>query len=286
MSSNVIGVLGATSLVGESLLTLAQQQGFDVCAFSRQPSSGASSVGNVRWVHLPEDGKLEYPRQIALWISLAPIWVLPHFFDSLGTLGARRIIALSSTSVFTKSESSDQREQELAVRLREGENRFMVWADRENIRWTLLRPTLIYKAGRDRNISTIAAFIRRFGFFPVLGNANGLRQPIHADDVASACLQALQRQACFNKSYNLSGPQTLSYQDMVGKVFEEMGKPKRIIRMPRALFRTAVCVLRLIPRFNKLSVAMADRMNQDLVFDSAAAMHDFDFAPLVRGYLE
>lgn len=94
--------------------------------------------------------------------------------------------------------------------------------------WVILRPTLIYGRGRDRNITVIARFIRRFGFFPVLGRATGLRQPVHAEDVALACHRALEAPAATNRAYNISGGETVTYREMVRRVFLALeGGPAR-----------------------------------------------------------
>ncbi|MDI6746185.1 MAG: hypothetical protein QMD17_03475 [Rhodocyclaceae bacterium] len=86
-----------------------------------------------------------------------------------------------------------------------------------------LPPTLIYGLGRDKNIAEMARFIRRFGFFPVLGKATGLRQPIHTADVAGACLGALRAPDAANRDYNISGGETFAYRDMVARVFVAVG---------------------------------------------------------------
>ena len=91
--------------------------------------------------------------------------------------GACRVVALSSTSRFTKDDSSDPEEQAIALRLADAEARVQAWAASHGVEWVILRPTLIYGLGRDKNIAEIARFIRRFGFFPLFGKAKGLRQP-------------------------------------------------------------------------------------------------------------
>ncbi len=95
--------------------------------------------------------------------------------------------------------------------------------------WVILRPTLIYGFGRDKNIAEMARFIRRFGFCPVLGKAAGLRQPIHAEDVAAACLAALQTPCAANRAYNISGGATLTYRDMVARVFSALDRRPRLL---------------------------------------------------------
>jgi nucleoside-diphosphate-sugar epimerase len=257
-----VGVLGATSLVGDKLLSQLQQA-YTVVPFSR--SMAPARVDN-------SDASASIP----YWISLMPIWALSDYFETLSAHGAGRVVALSSTSVFTKKTSKDAAEQELAARFAEAEQRLIAWAVSQKVEVVILRPTLIYGSGRDRNVSEIARFIRRFGFFPVFGAATGLRQPIHAEDVALACRRALEAKHLANCSYNISGGETLTYRDMVVRIFEALGKRPRLITTPLWLFAVAVACIRVLPRFHDWSVAMAERMNQDLVFDHTAAKSDLN----------
>ncbi|MCA8457937.1 NAD-dependent epimerase/dehydratase family protein [Burkholderia multivorans] len=213
---------------------------------------------------------------------MAPIWVLPDYFPLIEASGARRVVALSSTSRFTKVGSGDTAENAVAAKLIESEARVQAWAEQRGIEWVVLRPTLIYGQGRDKNISEMARFIRRFGFFPLLGSAQGLRQPIHAEDVAAACVAALQTPGAANRAYNLSGGETLAYREMVARVFAALGRPARLVIVPLWAFRLAVAMLRCLPRYRHWSAAMAERMNRDLVFDHAEAARDFGFKP--RGF--
>lgn len=197
----------------------------------------------------------------------------------LESRGVRRVVALSSTSLLTKNASSDAAEQALARRLAEGERRFVAWAEAHDVGWVILRPTLIYGLGRDRNVGEIARFIRHLGFFPIFDRASGLRQPVHAEDVAAACLSALAREDALNRAYCLSGGETLAYREMVCRVFSALGKRPRLCSVPLFVFRLAVMGLRRLPRFRHWSMAMAERMNRDLVFDHADAARDLGFAP-------
>jgi nucleoside-diphosphate-sugar epimerase len=147
------------------------------------------------------------------------------------------------------------------------------------VEWVILRPTLIYGGGEDKNIAEIARFIQRFGFFPLLGRANGLRQPVHVQNVAGACLAALQARGVVNFAYNISGGEALSYRDMVGRIFVAMGRPCRLVSVPLWVFCVAVKLLRFLPRYRHWSVAMAERMNRDLVFDHSDAKKDLGFSP-------
>ena len=281
-----VGVIGATSIVGEYLLSLLVEEGWDVVAFSHRESQiKAVEDNSVVWRLLASFKSTEVgyfdqrKEQINLWISLAPISVLSECFSMLLTYGARHIVAISSTSRFTKSESSDHEEKILAQTLAESEELLKSWAKKEKLTFTILRPTLIYGLGRDKNVSAIASFIRSFSFYPVLGAARGLRQPVHAKDVASCCVTALSAKAAINNSYNISGGETISYREMVCRIFVALNKKPRFVAFPLWLFRTAVLFLRMFPPFRHWSAAMAERMNQNLIFSHEEASRDLRFKP-------
>lgn len=276
MINGNVGILGATSLVGEQLISLLRRGDKKVHAFSRMPKVTESD--DLIWHQLLVSDRSQF-EVIKDWLCTTPIWVLPEYFTLLESYGARRIVVLSSTSRFTKADSSDKVEKAIATRLSEGENKLMIWATTKGIDWIVLRPTLIYGHGRDKNITEIANFIRRFGFFPLLGKANGLRQPIHVDDVADACLSALDSLTVVNCAYNISGEETLPYREMVKRVFAALNHSPRLPTMPLAVFSLAVACIRFIPRYRDWSVAMAERMNNDLVFDHSNAVRDFGFSP-------
>jgi nucleoside-diphosphate-sugar epimerase len=215
-------------------------------------------------------------------VHAAPIWLLPPALPALADLGLRRLVAFSSTSRFTKSRSACRRERDLARRLAEGEEGVKSTARARGIAWTILRPTLIYGGGRDRNVSAIAGVVRFLGFVPVAGAAVGARQPVHADDLARAVLAVLENAATFGKSYDLPGGETLTYAEMVGRVARAIGRNPRLVCLPPAALRAAIGIARLLPGLGYLSPRMADRMNEDLRFDAGPACRDFGYAP--RGF--
>jgi nucleoside-diphosphate-sugar epimerase len=235
----------------------------------RQLSASASPLTPVH----EGEGALPY------WICVAPIWVLPDYFALLDSYGARRIVVLSSTSRFTKNDSTDPEDRALSLRFANAEACVQKWAESRGVEWVILRPTLIYGLAGDKNISEIARLIRRFGFFPLFGKANGLRQPIHVADVVDACLAALQTSRGVNKMYNISGGEIITYREMVARVFSALGRKSRSLTVPLWAFRMMVAMLRCLPRYRGWSTAMAERMNSDMVFNHVDAARDLGFKP-------
>jgi nucleoside-diphosphate-sugar epimerase len=259
-----LGIIGASSVVAEYLTQVLPAQ-YQPLLFSRSaPQVQGTSVAEAA---------------VPLWISVMPIWAAPNYFDLFLARGARRIVAVSSTSRFTKAASPIESERLVAAQLAEGEQAFAQWARACGVEFLILRPTIIYGRGRDLNLSLIARFIARFGFVPVAGRATGQRQPLHAQDLAIACIQALETTHLAGKTYAVSGGETLSYYEMVGRIFDALRKRRLIVRLPMSVFGAAISCARLLPAFNHLTPAMARRMNEDLVFDHTPAVQDFGFAP-------
>jgi nucleoside-diphosphate-sugar epimerase len=274
-------VTGATNQIGFFLLPRLQAAGFSVTAVSRKGLKGDSSV---RWLSVD---LLTTPLMIEepVWLfHLAPLPLLPILLarlsvsDGFKSRYLQKVIAFSSTSCFTKANSPDPKERAVAVELSVAEREVIAWCEAHQVAWVLLRPTLIYGCGRDENVSFIAGFIRRFGFFPILGAGSGLRQPVHADDLALACLQVAFSNLAVNRAYNLSGGETLSYREMVAAIFAQLGKPVRIFSLPPRLYQ-ALALNWWLPLISSVSPAMIMRMNQDLCFEHEAATRDFGYLP-------
>lgn len=274
-------VTGATNQIGQFLLPRLQATGFLITAFSRQQHV---NTNDIRWQSLDLSVSLDIlhlsDESPQVLFHLAPLPLLPSLLTHLATrIPFKHIVAIGSTSCFTKANSPDRKERRIARQLRDAEMAIMAIAQQYNLTWTLLRPTLVYGCGQDKNITFIARFIHRFGFFPLVGQGAGLRQPVHADDIALACLQAYATPKAHNQAYNLSGGQTLSYRDMVETIFRYLGKQPRILPIPLPIFQFTTRCFNRLPAFSHLSTAMIARMNQDLCFDHTAAQRDFGYQP-------
>jgi nucleoside-diphosphate-sugar epimerase len=265
-------VLGATSLIGRFLTPMLA--GADAVALSRQPGEGA-----VRWVC----GDLGDADLAALLptsptvLSLSPIWLLPQALPALKARGMRRLVAFSSTSVFAKADSPDAYERGVAAKLAEGEAAVRAFCEAHSVAWTILRPTLIYAEGQDQNVSRLAALIRRFGVLPLAGRGEGLRQPVHAGDLAYGALAAAASGAARDQAYDLPGGETLTYRQMAQRVFEGLARRPRIVAAPGWLWRLGFALAR--PLLPGATAQMGGRMSADLAFDGAPAKRDFGWAP-------
>ncbi len=90
-------VLGATSLIGRRLLG-DPPPGVELLAVSRRPPAARAPTPDPTWVaaDLADPGLRLPPAEAVL--SLSPIWLLAPALPAVLATGARRLVAVSSTS--------------------------------------------------------------------------------------------------------------------------------------------------------------------------------------------
>lgn len=267
-------VIGGTGLVGSYLLDHLARRGERPLTLSRSPQTRGDADWFVGDMENPET--LKFPDFATLYCTADAILLAP-VLGRLFNPALRRVIVFSSTSVITKLDSEVAAERELLRTLAEAEQKIVAACTQANVEWTILRPTLIYGAGRDVNITPLSRLIRRFGFMPLVGAATGLRQPVHAEDLAIAAIAAATSPAAANKFYSLPGGETLTYREMIGRIFDGLRLPRRTISVPVLLWRAGFALAK--PLFPESNVAMGTRMMRDLTFDATPAVEDFGWKP-------
>jgi nucleoside-diphosphate-sugar epimerase len=267
-------VLGATGLVGGYIVEHLVRSGVRPLALSRSPQSRPG----IDWFvgDLAQPDALRFPPFAVIYCTADAILLpaaLPHLFNP----SLKRAVIFTSTSVITKLDSEVAAERNLLKSLAEAEQKIAAACEANNVAWTILRPTLIYAEGRDLNITPLSRLIRRFGFMPLVGGAPGLRQPVHAEDLAIGAIAAASSPAAANKFYSLPGGETLSYREMIGRIFDGMNLPRRPLPVPAPVWRAAFLLAK--PLFPSANVAMGLRMMKDMTFDATPAIRDFGWSP-------
>jgi len=268
-------VFGGSGQIGHPLLARLADAGWDVAAVSRD--ARASRPG-LRWLRGDLAAAAGLPADVDAIFSCGPLDAFALWL-ARGNVACRRVVAFGSTSVDVKQDSADERERDVARRLREAEALLFDTASRRGIGATVLRPTLVYGAGRDATLTRIATLATRLHGFALPANATGLRQPVHVDDLADAAMACIDVPATHGNAYALPGGESLPYREMASRVLAALPSRPRLFVLPPPLFRTLLRparLARLAAGFNDAALA---RMREDLVFDDAPARRDFGYAP-------
>jgi len=76
------------------------------------------------------------------------------------------------------------------------------------------------------------------------------RQPVHAEDLALACIAVLENDRTLNKAYILSGGEVIAYRDMVARIFGTLNRKPRIFNIHPVIYKCAVVVVKhILPRY-------------------------------------
>lgn len=273
-------IFGGTGAIGAPLLARLLVQEWRVLAISRRPPAASSAPAGLQWKQGEFAQLPELPTQVEAIFSTGPLDQFARWYAG-AAITCSRVVAFGSTSVLVKHDSGDPEERDLAARLRHAEQILFECARERGVAATVLRPTLVYGNGQDRNLSRIASLARRSGFFLLPSDARGLRQPVHAQDLAAAAHAVIDVPASAGQAYALPGGETLRYDQMVQRLLRAMQPAPHLIRLPTPLFRGAVVLARRLRKVDGLSDTVLARLRQDLVFDATAARRDFAYAPRV-----
>ena len=254
-------LFGSSTTSGASfkrLLSVLNDE-FSLVSYSRSNSSFPADL-NCPDAFYP-DG---VPGESGLWISFAPIWLFAPFIEQLAREyperlnGLSGVIACSSSSAVTKRFASNSYDRDLVARLITAEDSLISTCRFLNVPCRILRPTIIY--GRvgpyvDSNLSRLIGVMRRLPFLPIPA-VTGLRQPIHASQLAAVTLEIV-RQLCstscdlhLSERIELGGDQELNYAAMLTSLQQSLpsNDPARsclLLPLPPRIFYTLAAPLLL-----------------------------------------
>ncbi len=117
------------------------------------------------------------------------------------------------------------------------------------MQWTILRPSVIFD-DRPTKLKTfvneIAKAIRQLPFIPILGTGKFRLQPVSVDDVSQTIVQALSKPETIGKTYEIGGPEKLTYTEIVTTIARGLHSKKPKLRIPMVLAEVAA---KLFQRF-------------------------------------
>lgn len=230
-------LFGATGMVGSALLARLQASGTTVFACSRQPVRGAA--GPLIWLQTGLESAVSATdlcgRPPAVIACAGPLDAFAGWLARHPPEAGTRVLALSSLSADWKLASRQPGERALAVRLRAAEDQLLAICREHAASARVLRCGLIYEAldgsGRDRSLSPLLRVARRLRFLPWPRAARGLRQPVHADDLAAALIAAAAQRGA-QQRLDLPGPEAIDWPTMLQRSFESMWPRPRLLPLP------------------------------------------------------
>ena len=184
--------------------------------------------------------------------------------------GIQRAVFVSTTAIFTQLNAASKKVRLAAEQAIEA----------SGLKYTVLRPTMIYGSPRDRNMWRLIRFMRYSPIVPVFGDGNYLQQPIYVGDGAQALVSCLCNDQTIGKSYNIAGKAPLTYNEVIDTIARQMNKRVWKVHVPSV---PIVSLLKLFERLKMPFPIKAEqvlRLNENKDFSYAEAERDFQFHPV------
>ncbi len=189
--------------------------------------------------------------------------------------GVRRLVFISSVSARRRRMGPYGRTK------REGEA--LVAAS--GLEWVVLRPSLVYGPGEAGLFARLSHTLRSLPVVPVIGDGRIALDPVHVDDVCAVIEQCLTRGDVVGKTYDLLGPERLSFDQLLRRLAAELGVKARLLHVPGAVALPLAWALGLMMERPPLSEDNVLGMISPAEVDGAAARRDFaiSWTPLDAG---
>ena len=147
------------------------------------------------------------------------------------------------------------------------------------LKWTILRPTMIYGAPGDRNLSRLLTLLPRVPVLPVPGGGRHLQQPVHVADVADAVLSAVERPESAGTTYDIAGPEPLSFAELLRVAARAVGSRTRFVPVPLSPLVAAARGYELLAARPRIRAEQLQRLAEDKAFSIKDAARDLGYAP-------
>jgi NADH dehydrogenase len=281
-------ITGAAGEIGSRMVRRFHEQGHTVRALVLPGDPLAGRLGDAAQIHVGDVTKPE-----TLSGAFAGVEVVYHLAAVLlcekadafqvvnveGTrnvanaaeaTGVRHLIHISSASVVYPRTTHYSRSK------RQAEN---IITACQKVRWTLVRPTLVYDRDGGLEFKLYADFVRRYPVVPLVAGGRARKSPVHVDDLLSGLLAMAGNPITFGKTYNLSGGETVTLRELAELMLKQQGLHKPMLTIPTSLCRVATRVWGMLNRRPLLMEHTLAGLTQDADLDHSAASRDLGYQP-------
>ncbi|MBV9453474.1 MAG: NAD-dependent epimerase/dehydratase family protein [Rubrobacter sp.] len=264
-------VSGGTGLLGQGFLRVLQGAGeYEARCLIRPTSCTERLKGFELCCGDAEDAcSMEKAlRGMDAFVHIAGIGYAPQVLEAMHRAGVERLVAVSSTSAYSRFEfrSAPLLTNE-ALLLDNG------------LRWTVVRPSMIYGTELDHNMHKLLRFLDRFPIFPLFGDGENLWQPVYYEDLAQGMYTALTRPGTEGEIYDLPGERPLPFVELVHTAAGTLNKKVRIVHLPAEPVRRGLLAAERLRVPLPVKSEQVLRLREDKAYLYEKAREELGYAP-------
>ncbi|HYE48442.1 MAG TPA: complex I NDUFA9 subunit family protein [Azospirillaceae bacterium] len=111
---------------------------------------------------------------------------------------------------------------------------------------TLFRPSIVF-GPEDGFFNRFARMAMLSPALPLIGGGHTKFQPVYVGDVADAIMNALSTPESQGRTYELVGPRTYTFRELMQLVLSQTGRRNRLVSLPWGLAKVKAAFLELLP---------------------------------------
>jgi uncharacterized protein YbjT (DUF2867 family) len=272
-SDRLVTIYGGSGFVGRHLVRALAKRGWRIRVAVRRPDLAGhlQPLGVVGQIQ-PVQANLRFPDSVAraaegstAIVNLVGILFQSgaQRFDAVQAQGAdavakaakaegARLVQMSAIGADKDSESDYGRTKALGEQAALSEKPDAV----------IVRPSIVF-GPEDDFFNRFASLARMSPFLPLVGGGETKFQPVFVGDVADAIAKAVDGEAKGGTTYELGGPEVMSFRELMELTLEQIGRKRLLLPLPFGIARMQAFFFEMMPKpmLTRDQVKMLERDN-------------------------
>jgi len=283
MASNqdtLVTVFGGSGFLGRNVVRALCKRDYRIRVAVRRPelSGHLQPLGRVGQIHAVQ-ANVRYPASVEAamrdsQVAINLVGILApsgaQTFDAVQAKGAETVAkaaaAVGASMVHVSAIGADEKSLSGYARAKAAGEKAVLAALPSAI---IMRPSIVF-GPEDEFTNRFAALARLAPALPLIGGGATKMQPVYVGDVATAIANAVDGKARTGATYELGGPEVLSFREIIELILEITDRKRMLVGLPFGLAKLQAIFLQFAPGALKLTPDQVELLRSDNVVSEAA----------------
>ena len=283
MASNqdtLVTVFGGSGFLGRNVVRALCKRDYRIRVAVRRPELAGhlQPLGRVGQIHAVQ-ANLRYPASVEAAMRDADVAINlvgilapsgSQTFDAVQARGAETVARAAATTdasmVHVSAIGADENSPSHYAQAKAAGEKAVLTALPSAV---IMRPSVIF-GPEDQFTNRFAALARMAPVLPLIGGGVTRMQPVYVGDVATAIADAVDGKAKRGATYELGGPEILSFREIIELILEITDRKRALVPLPFGLARLQALFLQFAPGAMKLTPDQVELLRSDNVVSDAA----------------